>query len=223
MCHSHLPIKCGSDLQQKNKSFQSAIWPFSVRGWPHPTAPATAGFPQQNPKGREETLRHQAHRGGDVADPGGTFLPRTAATKAVVTWRKNMGKWDEIILVASIWHTVHANCDCLNNYYEYNEYNALTCFESHFCPPNHARCPASSPAQQDWNNQAWVGSVSLGQVWFQKQLFSVQFQHDLWDIVAGVRIERFLKQHKHHDQTSRFFCTANGFFMVTFSHNHSMF
>mmetsp|Transcript_45994 Transcript_45994/g.100188 ORF Transcript_45994/g.100188 Transcript_45994/m.100188 type:complete len:271 (+) Transcript_45994:407-1219(+) len=28
----------------------------------------------QNPKGREETLRHQAHRGGDVADPGGTFL-----------------------------------------------------------------------------------------------------------------------------------------------------
>ena len=39
-----------------------------------PTAP-TAGFPEQDPKGREEALRHQAHRGGDVADPGSTFLP----------------------------------------------------------------------------------------------------------------------------------------------------
>ena len=91
MRHSHLRIQCGSDLQQTTIISVSSGH-LQIGGLPHATGPATAGFPRQNPKGREETLRHQAHRGGDVADPGSTLLPKMWGHKGRGDLRGNMGR-----------------------------------------------------------------------------------------------------------------------------------
>lgn len=61
----------------------------------------------------------------------------------------------------------------------------LLTFWISFCQPNHAQCPASSPARQDWNNQSGAGSVSLGRILFQQQLCSVIFNSK---IIVGTHI-----------------------------------